>query len=101
MISAALGAAALDRRRLEHQTFRLYVVLHLYLDNRDPRPIKRLVLAEQLGIRKARVSMALRDLLTAGYLERGPDAGDPGRRLRTYRLTLSPKAPGRVPLRAS
>lgn len=101
MIPAALAQAALDRRRLEHQTFRLYVALHLHLDTREPRPLKRLVLAEQLGIRKARVSIALRDLLHAGYLERGPDHGDPGRRLRTYRLTVSPKPPERVPLRAS
>lgn len=101
MISAALAAAALDRRRLEHLTFRVYVVLHAHLDTTLPRPVKRLLVAEALGIRKPQVSIALRQLLAAGYLERGQDAGDPGRRLRTYRLTVSPIPPKRLPLRAS
>lgn len=102
MIPATLAFAARDRARLEPLTFRLYVVLHDYLDTAEPRPLKRLLLAQQLGLAKARVSMGLRQLLKAGYLQRGPDSGDPGRRVRTYRLAVSPRPPAEfVPLRAS
>lgn len=91
MIPHALQFAAHDRARLHHLTVRVYVVLFGHLDHVAYRPLKRLLPARELGIAENQVSRAVEQLCAAGYLERGPNEGPPGRQVRTYRLAVSPK----------
>lgn len=68
---AALRRAAVDRRT-QGRPLRIYAFLLPDLDFEEFRPVKLLVVAQQLRIAKGHVSHSLRLLVVTGHLERGP-----------------------------
>src|SRR5688572_20716381 len=79
----ALRLAALDRR-IQGRPLRVYAFLLSSLEFEDYRPIKLLVVGQQLSLAKGHVSHALRLLVATGHLEGGPVID----RTNSYRLGL-------------
>jgi hypothetical protein len=68
---AALRRAAMDRRT-QGRPLRVYAYLFPDLDFEEFRPVKLLVVGQQLRIHKAHVSRSLQLLVFTGHLESGP-----------------------------
>jgi predicted transcriptional regulator len=94
--SAHLRAIALDPG-LRGRPTQLYLLLLDELDHDEERPLKQLVLARRLRMRRAHVSRALRLLVHRGLVARRirPDGLDG--RLYHYRLLVPANEPAVVP----
>jgi hypothetical protein len=80
---AALRRAAMDRRT-QGRPLRVYAYLFPDLDFEEYRPVKLLVVAQQLRIAKGHASHSLRLLVVTGHLEAGPVL----ERVNSFRLGL-------------